>query len=236
MLIAAAQLTSVPGDVEANVAAHVDLVHAAAGRDARLVAFPELSLTGYELARIEAEPALTLTADDPRLDPLKQACAAADVTAVVGLPMPTADGGRQLCALAIRPDGTLVRGAKTFLHGVENDVFTAGDGPTLLTHEDRTLALAVCADASHPEHARAAAAAGAEVYVCGAIFSRGTEQRREDQAEGRSSETGMALVFALTTGKAGPYDTDGGSGVWDSHGRPLARLGAEGPALVVGEV
>ena len=138
MLVAAAQLTPVPGDVEANVAAHVGLVGAAADRGARLVAFPELSLTGYELDRIAAEPQLTLARDDARLAPLRQVTADTGVTAVVGLPMPAAGGGRQLCALALRGGRETVRYAKTFLHDVEAEVFAAGDGPAVLELDGAT--------------------------------------------------------------------------------------------------
>jgi len=236
VLVAVAQLTAVPGNVEANVAAHVELVHVAAARGARLVAFPELSLTGYELERVAAEPALTLTEDDPRLAPLRQACAVTGVTAVAGLSMPAPGGGRQLCALVLRDGGDPVRCAKTYLHGAEADVFAAGDGPALLDLEGHRLGLGICADAAHPEHACAAAAAGAEVYVCGAIFARGTEQRIAAQATGRARETGMFVLFALTSGPAGPYDTRGGSGVWDPTGRALVRLGDEAPALAVAKL
>ena len=236
MRVAAAQLTAVPGDVEANVAAHVELVHAAAARGACLVAFPELSLTGYELDRIAGSPELTLAEDDPRLAPLRVACATTGVTAVPGLPMPTPGGGRQLCALALGGDGAAVRCAKTFLHGPEAELFAAGDGPVVLDLAGRRLGLGVCFDAAHPEHARAAAAAGAEVYVCGAIFARDAEPRLLAQASGRAAENGIYVLFALTSGPAGPHDTGGGSGIWDPAGQPVVRLGAEAPALAVGEI
>jgi 5-aminopentanamidase len=236
MLVAAAQLTAVPGDIEANVAAHVELVHDAAARGARLVAFPELSLTGYELEQIAAVPELTLSEDDPRLTPLRHACAVTGVTAVPGLAMPAPGGGRQLCALAMRGDGRPVRYAKTFLHGDEPEVFVAGDGPAVFEVDGRRLGLAICGDAAAAEHARAAAAAGAEVYVCGAIFPRGTENRIVAQAAGRARETGMSVLFALASGPADPFDSSGGSGVWNSAGEPLVRLGDEAPALAVAEL
>jgi predicted amidohydrolase len=236
MLVAAAQLGAVPGDVEANVAAHADLVHAAAADGARLVVFPELSLTGYELERIAAEPELTLAEDDPRLAPLQRACDATGATAVAGVPMPAAGGARQLCALALGPTHPPVRCAKTFLHRAEAELFVAGDGPALVAIDGRRVALGICFDAAHPEHARAAAAAGAELYACGAIFGAGSENRIVDQAAGRARETGMPVLFALTSGRAGPYDTEGGSGMWDATGRPVVRLGDDAPALAVAEL
>jgi predicted amidohydrolase len=47
--IAAAQTTAVPGDVAANLSQHLQLARAAAKACARVLLFPRLSLTGYEL-------------------------------------------------------------------------------------------------------------------------------------------------------------------------------------------
>ena len=63
--VAVAQPATAFGGVRANVAAHRDAV-AAAG--ARLVVFPELSLTGYDLAAPDVDP----TGDE--LAPLVAAC------------------------------------------------------------------------------------------------------------------------------------------------------------------
>jgi predicted amidohydrolase len=48
LIIAAAQLTSIAGEIESNVANHPRFGTIAAEHGARLVVFPELSLTGYE--------------------------------------------------------------------------------------------------------------------------------------------------------------------------------------------
>ncbi|MGH2830821.1 MAG: nitrilase-related carbon-nitrogen hydrolase, partial [Actinomycetota bacterium] len=48
--IAVAQTSPVRGDVQANLEEHGRLVRVAAAEGAQLVVFPELSLTGYELA------------------------------------------------------------------------------------------------------------------------------------------------------------------------------------------
>ena len=53
------------GDLEATVAGHVAAVRAAA---ARVVAFPEMSLTGY------APDAPSVALDDPALAPLVEIC------------------------------------------------------------------------------------------------------------------------------------------------------------------
>ncbi len=98
------------------------------------------------------------------------------------------------------------------------------------------MLVGVCFDAAHPEHARTAAGAGAELYACGAIFGAGSDERIVEQATGRARETGMSVLFALTSGPAGPYHTEGGSGMWDSTGRPVVRLADDAPALAVAEL
>jgi predicted amidohydrolase len=232
VIAAVAQLAAVPGDVGANVAAHVGLVERAGAAGAALVVFPELSLTGYELERIAAEPQLALRPDDPRLAPLREACVAAGTTAVAGAPV---DG--ELAAIVLHGDGRApdVYG-KQNLDGPERDVFRAGTRTVVVEAGGRRVGLGICVDANHPEHAAAAAAAGAEVYAAGVIFKRGTEARMAANAAARARETGMWVLFAQPSGVAGPFDTTGGSGIWAPGGEPVVRLGAEAPAIGVAEL
>jgi predicted amidohydrolase len=64
--VAAAQPPCVSYDVAANASAHAATVRTAG---ARVVVFPEMSLTGYEL------DAPAIAAEDPRLAPIVDACA-----------------------------------------------------------------------------------------------------------------------------------------------------------------
>lgn len=80
--VAAAQASSVPGDVDANVATAVSLAGAAAERDACVLVLPELFLTGYDPA--VWLPEATLTTEDSRLAPLREATARYDVVVVAG--------------------------------------------------------------------------------------------------------------------------------------------------------
>ena len=60
-----AQMAPVLGDAPATVARHVRLAKQAARAGARLVLFPELSLTGYLLQDLVAEVALRIDRDGP---------------------------------------------------------------------------------------------------------------------------------------------------------------------------
>lgn len=78
LVIAVAQPPSVSYEVAANAATHAATIRAA---DARVVVFPELSLTGYEL------DAPAVSAEDPRLLPIVPACAETGSLALVGAPV-----------------------------------------------------------------------------------------------------------------------------------------------------
>src|SRR5258708_799120 len=65
------------GDLKANIELHLELTQQAASEEADLVAFPELSLTGYFLKDLVPELAMGL--DDPRLTPLLEASRQIDV-------------------------------------------------------------------------------------------------------------------------------------------------------------
>jgi predicted amidohydrolase len=74
--IAVAQPVCVAFDVAANAVTHAETIRSAG---ARVVVFPELSLTGYQFDA----PAIAL--DDPRLEPIVEACAAAGSVAAMRL-------------------------------------------------------------------------------------------------------------------------------------------------------
>src|SRR6188472_4663083 len=99
--IGVAQTCPIRGDVEANVAEHLRCVRLAAKHGVSLLVFPELSLTGYELA-LAAERAFTV--DDPRLEPLREAARSQALTLVVGAPL-RVDDRLHIGALVLSPDG-----------------------------------------------------------------------------------------------------------------------------------
>src|SRR5258708_8568337 len=75
--LALAQCAPSLGDLKANIELHLELTQQAAAEQAHLVAFPELSLTGYFLK--DLVPDLAMDLDDPRLMPLLEASRQIDV-------------------------------------------------------------------------------------------------------------------------------------------------------------
>lgn len=101
--VVAAQTIPLKGDVDANLAAHARFIGAAAKEEAKVIVFPELSLTGYELD-LAAE--LAFTQRDQRLSPLRSLSSTHDMTLIVGAPVRLGEH-LHIGAFVVSPDGSL---------------------------------------------------------------------------------------------------------------------------------
>ncbi len=235
MRVAAAQAVSVPGDVATNVATAVALVGSAADRGARVVVLPELFLTGYDPAVWRPERCIDL--DDPRLQPLADVARHREVVVVVGAGVRRGPDRHTLSLLVVAPDGTVSAPYdKQHLFADERTFFSPGDHGASIVVDGWDLGLGVCYDGCFPEHAAAAAAGGAQAYLCPSAYSVGSEHRRDLYYAARALDNGIYVVFAGLTGRCGAGEFNGGSAVYDPEGQPLGRLGTEAPAMVLAEL
>ena len=226
-----AQMKAAPGDVAANVALTVELIGRARTEGASLVVFPELSLTGYELDYLAAGPDGWFTRDDPRLDPIRAACAPG-ITAVVSAAVREPGGEPALAGLVIAPDRSVTVSAKQHLHGREGALFRAGAPAAPFTIQGWTVAVGICFDAAHPRHAEAAAQAGADLYVVPAVYMVGEERRVDLHFGARAMDNRIYTVLANHAGITGPYVSIGGSGAWGPTGAVVHRAADAAPTLL----
>lgn len=231
LIIAAAQSTSVPGDISRNVAHHLRFGTLAAERGAQLLVFPELSLTGYELTIARAN---AVRPDSSDLNPLRKLATDAHMTVVVGAPLPNDNGELHIAALAIHPDGSVLTYTKEHVHQSEAAVFTSGPGGPALIVEDATVALAICADATHPQHAAGAAARGAHVYAVGVMIDEIGYPRKVSLLSNYALEHRMAVLMANYSGVTGGEVSAGKSALWSEDGQLVAASTGTEEALVVG--
>jgi predicted amidohydrolase len=231
LIIAAAQSTSVPGDISWNVAHHLRFAAMAAEHGTQLLVFPELSLTGYELTIARSN---AIRPDSSDLDPLRRLAMRAHMTVVVGAPVLNDQDQLHIAALAMRPDGSLSTYTKQHVHSSEEEVFTSGPGGPALLVEDATVALAICADATNPRHAASAAARGANVYAVGVMITEDAHARKAALLRGYAREHGMAVLMANYSGATGGWVSAGKSAVWSEDGQLVAASTGTEEALVIG--
>ncbi|HEU4515038.1 MAG TPA: carbon-nitrogen hydrolase family protein [Nocardioidaceae bacterium] len=238
--VAAAQATSVPGDIDANVATAVSLVVASAERGARVVVLPELFLTGYDPGTWSLQA--TLTPEDPRLAPLRETARQRAVVVLAGAAVRRGSGADPddpvtLSLLVVGPDGGVTAPYdKQHLFDTERKFFTAGDHGASVVVDGWELGLGICYDGCFPEHAAAAARDGARAYLCPSAYFVGSDHRRDLYYAARALDNGIYVVFSGLVGPCGDFEFSGGSAVYDPEGRPLARAGDEAPAVVVADL
>ncbi|MEV6398370.1 carbon-nitrogen hydrolase family protein [Streptomyces sp. NPDC051907] len=236
MIVAAAQITPIPGDVESNVHAVQGLVREAGTRGARLVVFGELVLTGYELKIIAADPGLWVSEDDPRLEPLREACRATGAVAVVNCVAQGAHGRPQIASLVFGGDGRLLaRYDKRHLHGVEIDLFEPGTTDGRFSVDGVLCALAVCYDNRFPELAERARADGCRLYIASSALEIGNDSF-DVVYPVRARDNGLYVVLGNLVGPSDAGECRGHSGVWGPDGGLIADAGADAPGFVLAEL
>lgn len=245
LVLGVAQTVPVAGRVAANLEQHVELAAEAARRDAEVLVFPELSLTGYELS---LAPELAFDRDDARLAPLEARARELAMVLVAGLPLRLADR-LHIAALAFHPDGRRTAYTKRHLGAFppetnpggpipppEATVFVAGDEDTLLEVGGARIALAICADTNHASHSAAAARRGANVYAASMFFTPRDADGELARLADVARRHALHVAFANFGGATGGLESAGRSGIFSPQGHELASLPASGPGVAVARV
>jgi predicted amidohydrolase len=224
LVIAVAQPLCVPYDVAANTLTHAATVRSAG---ARVVVFPELSLTGYEL------DAPAITVEDPRLAPIIEACAEAGSLALVGAPVHGEAGRSYIAMLAVDGTGATVAYRKVWLGTEEAHRFTPGDTPAVLDVDGWRLGLAICRDTGIPQHASDTAALGIDAYVAGVLESAEDAAIPGERARRIAADHHVWVAVASFAGSTGGgyARAAGRSGIWSPDGVVVAQVGPETPAV-----
>ncbi|MGP3981654.1 carbon-nitrogen hydrolase family protein [Streptomyces sp. KR80] len=224
LVIAVAQPYCVSHDIATNAATHGATVRSAG---ARVVVFPELSLTGYEL------DAAAITADDPRLSPIVEACADAEATALVGAPVRGDAGRPYIATLAVDGTGSTVAYRKMWLGAAESERFAPGAGPAVHTVDDWRLGLAICKDTGVAQHATDTSALGIDAYVAGTVKSADESALQDERARRIATDHGIWVAVASFAGSTGGgfAQAAGHSGIWASDGVAVTRAGPEPGAI-----
>ena len=238
----------------AEALAHVlPLVREAAAGGARLIVTPE----GTNILQKDREtllPQLTLLADDPVVNGLRDAARELGVWIDVGSALvkredgPNADRRAANRQVLIRPDGAI---AATYdkLHMFDVDLPTGETARESATYEPGSAAvtadidgvrfgLTICYDLRFPALYRALALAGAEVMTIPAAFTRPTgEAHWEVLMRARAIETGSYVLAPAQGGrhedKRGTY---GHSLVVEPWGQVIAKLDHDEPGVLLADL
>jgi len=224
LTIAVAQPSCVSYDVAVNAVTHAATVRSAS---ARVVVFPELSLTGYEL------DAPAITVEDAQLGPIVEACAETGSLALVGAPVRGNAGRSHIAMMAIDGSGATVTYHKMWLGTAESNRFAPGSKPAVLDVDGWRLGLAICKDTGIPQHASDTAALGIDAYVASTAKSAQDRTLQSERAAGVATGQRVWVAVASFAGATGDgfSQTAAHSGIWAPDGSVAAQAGPDPGAV-----
>ncbi len=224
--LAAAQLDLVVGDLDGNVDRMLDAYERADAAGCDLVAFPELSITGYPPEDLLLRPAFVARCGEA-LD--KLAARTGRMAAVVGFPEARRDLSN---AAALCANGHVLGVYRKHLlpnYAVfdEQRYFTPStvDGPLFVVAGVR-VGLTMCEDAWSPHgpiNTQAAGGAELVVNINASPFYAGRIHERETMLATRAADASVPVLYVNLVGGQDELVFDGASMLFDESGRLVAR-------------
>lgn len=227
--VAIAQINCTVGDLQSNVEKIKDYIVKARRLKADIVAFPELTITGYPPEDLLIKSKFI----KDNLSRLKEAAEAAeDIIAVAGF----VDRKEKALynAAAVIYNGK-VKGIyrKTHLpnYGVfdEKRYFNEGSEPAVFKYGEFVFGVNICEDIWHlKEPIRAQADSGAKLVISinASPYYVGKIKERQDVVRMQARNSGVAIAYVNMVGGQDELVFDGRSMVVDNKGKIIARAGA----------
>jgi len=220
--ILVAQLNLLVGDVDGNRDQVIAAANAARNeRQADLLVFPELTLTGYPPEDLFLRPELTKRTQAALL---RIAAETRGIALILGYPK-AALGGLFNVAGLINDGRIIAEYAKQLLPNYsvfdEKRYFQPGNGPGILAFKGIRIALTVCEDIWEEGPTRQAAAAGAQLLINlnASPYQLDKAPEREALVRLRAQEHGIPIIYANLVGGQDELVFDGGSFVVDATGK-----------------
>jgi predicted amidohydrolase len=238
--VALAQIACKREDKPANIKKIEERVTEATRLGARLVVFPELTLTGYVVKDQLYELAETIPG--PSTKRLERITKKTQAYIVIGMPEleERTQSTMHNSAVLIGPDGIIGKYRKMYLptHSVfeEKRYFRPGYQASVFRTELGTLGLIVCYDIFFPEVARLTRLSGAQLIIC---ISASPAVRRsffEILTAARAVENSAFLALVNLVGIEDGLQFWGGSRLIGPSGRILAKARYDDEDLVLGKV
>ncbi|WP_225754671.1 NAD+ synthase [Actinotalea sp. Marseille-Q4924] len=231
LTFALAQIDTRVGDVAGNADRVVEWSRTAADAGARLVLFPEMTLTGYPVEDLALRDSFARAADRALQDVLRRLVdeGLGDLTVVLGTLGRTGQGRATNQAVVVRGGEVLARYDKHHLpnYGVfdEYRIFAAGSQPCVVEVEGRRVGVVICEDIwqdGGPVAQLADEGIDLLAVLNGSPYEEGKVHLRGELARRRAPEVDAPVAYVNMVGAQDDLVFDGGSFVVASDGTPVA--------------
>ncbi|MDP5199522.1 carbon-nitrogen hydrolase family protein [Flavobacterium sp. DG2-3] len=232
MILAAAQTKPKRGDISSNLLNHYQLIELAVENGANLIAFPELSITGYERENAEE---LVFTEDDYRIDHLKELSTRYNIVIIAGAPIKI-DSKMFIGEFVIAPDDSVSIYTKQFLHEGEDEFFESSfDYNPMIEIENQKISLAICADIDNPLHPENAKKRDTDIYIASIFFSPNGIPNAYNHLQSYAEKHKMNIMMSNFSGESWGSPSAGQSAFWNNKGELVAQMNDSDSGLLLVE-
>ncbi|KUJ61361.1 nitrilase [Flavobacteriaceae bacterium CRH] len=232
MILAAAQTKPTRGNIEANLLDHYRLINLAAQNGAQLIAFPELSISGYERENAQQ---LAFTKDDSRLNHLKTLAVENNIIIIAGAPIQI-ESELFIGEFVISPDNSVSIYTKQFLHEGEDEFFQSSfDYNPMITIENQKISFAICADIDNPLHPENARKRETDIYIASIFFSPNGIPNAYRDLQSYAEKHTMNVLMSNFSGESWGYPSGGKSAFWNNKGELVGHMNDSDSGLLLVE-
>ncbi|HWS59027.1 MAG TPA: NAD+ synthase [Actinotalea sp.] len=229
--IALAQIDTCVGDLAGNAASILEWCAAAAEQDAVVVAFPEMTVTGYPIEDLALRDSFARAADRTVAEVAETLVARGlgDLVVLLGTLGRTEAGRATNRAVVVHGGAVVATYDKHHLpnYGVFDEfrIFTPGHEQCVVEVDGRRLGIVVCEDIwqdGGPVSRMDEAGVDLLVVLNGSPYEEGKGHVRAELAARRAAEVGAPVAYVNMVGGQDDLVFDGGSFVVGADGTPLA--------------
>ncbi|MDP4202069.1 MAG: carbon-nitrogen hydrolase family protein [Bacteroidota bacterium] len=229
MRICIVQTSAFKGDIEKNIAKHLQFIDLAIANQCDLILFPELSLTGYEPTLAKE---LATNSHDDRLSCFQKLSNQQNVIICAGLPTKM-DAKLFISMIIFQPDKEPITYSKQHLYPSEVYYFSPGATPVYLHIDETVAAPAICYELSVSQHAENACRNEASVYLASVLNSVAGVDADLQKLSDIARKYRMTTFMANYVGESGGYKCAGKSSVWHSDGILAGQLDGTSEGILI---
>lgn len=229
MKICVAQTKPVKGNIAANIEAHKKLISLAVSKNAAIIIFPELSVTGYEP---ELAKELATHKDDNRFDEFQEISDEKNIIIGIGMPL-NSDAGITISMILFQPQTPRRVYSKQYLHEDELPYFITGKEQVILKRDNIKISFAICYELFIPEHSANASKNGVQVYIASTAKSANGVEKAGKTLPDIAGNYSMTVLMSNCVGYCDNFEAAGKTSAWNNKGELAGQLNDKEEGILV---
>ena len=229
-IYAIAQIQSIRENITQNIAKHIEFIRLAAENHAKIVVFPEMSLTGYERELAKAQ---CLSMEDERLEGLQKASDKYNIAVVAGGPL-LLDNHLYIASWIFTPAQVPQIYTKKYLHPGEELYFEPGtEHDPSIDLDGESFSFAICYDIERDEHVACVAVKKVDFYTASIFYTPNGIEAGRGRLQKIAKENSLSVLMSNYVGEGYGLQAGGRSAVWSNSGELIISADTNSECLAV---